>query len=125
MDETGNRNIKILGIGWLAVGGLAFTFALITLFPFAQGNPPSATEIADGYWVFVTLGLVTGAIAVANGLALVRRNLLARPLLTVSSILLLPSAGLVVPLLVVAPNIWLTLSKGGKETFESYLAGAA
>jgi hypothetical protein len=38
MDETENRNIKILGIGWLAVGGLAFTFALITYSPLPKAT---------------------------------------------------------------------------------------
>ena len=124
MAETNIRNIKILGAAWLALGGLALAFAFITLFPLTQGNPPSATEIADGYWVFVVLGLVVGAIGMVNGLALLRRYPRARPIVAISSVLLLPSAGLVLPLLIVAPSLWLTLSVGGKEAFESYLARA-
>ena len=66
---------------------------------------------------------VVGAICMGNGLALLRRNPVARRLLAISSlVLLLPSAGFVVPLVVVLPSIWLTLSPGGKEAYESYMA---
>ena len=124
MPETKNRNIKILGAAWLGLGDLAFAFAFITSSPLAQGNAPSATEVSDGYWVFVALGLVMGAIGMVNGLALLRRYPIARPVLAISSlVLLLPSAAFFVPLLVVAPSLWLTLSRGGKEAFESYVAG--
>ena len=124
MRGTKNRNIKILGAAWLVLGGLGLAYAFIALLPLAQGNAPSATEVSDGYWVFAALALVVGAIGMVNGLALLRRNPVARPLLMVSSILLLPSASLLVPLLVVAPSLWLTMSKGGKEAFESYMARA-
>ena len=63
------------------------------------------------------------------GLALWRRNPLARPPLIISSlVLLVPSAVSVVTgtgipfLLVVVASLWLTLSRGGKEAFESYMA---
>ena len=124
MPDAQNRRFKILGAGWLGLGGLSFAFLLTLLFPLAQGNAPSATEVSDGYWVFAALALVVGAIGMVNGLALLRRNPVARPLLMVSSILLLPSASLLVPLLVVAPSLWLTMSRGGKEAFESYMARA-
>ncbi len=122
MSETKNRKFKILGAAWLGLGGLSFTYAVVSLLPVALGNPPTATEVADGYWVFVALGVVIGAIGAANGLALLRRSPVARPLLAISSFVLLPSAGLVVPLLVVAPSLWLTLSRDGKEAFEGYVA---
>ncbi len=64
-----------------------------------------------------------GAIGMVNGVALLRRTPIARPLLAISSlVLLVPSAALLVPLLVVAPSLWLTLSRGGKEAFEIYIA---
>ena len=122
MPETINRNIKILGAAWLALGGLAFAYVLTNLFSLAQGNAPSATEVADGYWVFFAGALVIGAIGMVNGLALLRRNPIARPLLAISSVLLLPSVGLLIPLLVVVPSLWLTLSRDGREAFESYMA---
>lgn len=122
MAETNDRKFKILGAGWLGLGGLAFAFAFITLFPLAQGNFPSATQVSDGYWVFVALGLVFGAIGTVNGLALLRRIPAVRPLLAISSITLLPSATLVFPLLVVLPSLWLTLFTDGKKAFGSYMA---
>ena len=123
MPETKNRKIKILGAAWLGLGGLAFAYVFISLFPLAQGDAPSATAVAEGYWVYAVLGLVLGAIGMVNGLALLRRNPVARPVLAISSlVLLLPSVALMVPLLVVAPSLWLTLSRDGKEAFESYMA---
>ena len=124
MLGTKNRNIKILGAAWLALGGLAFAYALINLFPLAQGHVPSATEVSDGYWVFLALSLVIGGIGMVNGFALMRRHPVARPLIAISSVLLLPTVSLLVPVLVVAPSLWLTLSRGGKEAFESYVARA-
>ena len=123
MPETNNRKIKILGSAWLGLGGLAFAYVFVDLFSLAQGNSPSATEVADGYWVFFLGALVIGAIGIANGLALLLRSPVARPVLAISSlVLLLPSVGLLVPLLVVVPSLWLTLAKDGKEAFESYVA---
>ena len=121
MPETNDRKIKILGAAWLVLGGLAFIFAIVTLFPLALGDTPTKTEVSDGYWVFAALGLVIGAIGTVNGSTLLRRNPMARPLVLGSSILLLPSAGLILPLLVVAPSLWLTLSKDGKEALEGYM----
>ena len=58
-----------------------------------------------------------------NGLALLRRNRVARLVLATSSVvLLLPSLALIVPLLVVLPSLWLTLSGDGKDAFEIYMA---
>ena len=122
MSETNNRNIKILGAAWLVLGGLALAYVIANLFSLALGNSPSAEEVSDGYWVFFVGAIVIGAIGMVNGLALLRRNRVARPILISSSVLLLPSIGLLVPLLVVAPSLWLTLSRDGKETFESYMA---
>ena len=123
MPETYDRKIKILGAAWLVLGGLAFVFAIVTLFPLALGDTPTETEVSDGYWVFAALGLVIGAIGTINGSALLRRTPIARAIIIGSSILLLPSATFVLPLLVVAPSLWLTLSKDGKEALESYMAG--
>ena len=121
--ETNNRNIKRLGAAWLGLGGLAFVYVFIQLFSLAQGNTPSATAVSDGYWVFFGGALVIGTIGMVNGLALLRRNPVARRFLAISSlVLLLPSLGLLVPLLVVMPSLWLTLSKDGNEAFESYMA---
>ena len=64
-----------------------------------------------------------GTIGMANGLALLSRTRIARPVVATSSlVLLLPSAAFIVPLLVVVPSLWLTLARDGKETLESYMA---
>ena len=69
------------------------------------------------------MGLVIGTIGLTSGLALLRRHREARAILVISSLLLaLPSTGLVVPLLVVVPSLWLTFSRGGKETLGSFIA---
>ena len=120
MPETNNRRIKILGAAWLGLGGLGFAYVFINL---ALDYPPSATEVSDGYWVFILLALVVATIGMVNGLALLRRNRVARRIVAISSlVLLLPSAAFIVPLLVVVPSLWLTLSRDGKEAFESYMA---
>ena len=120
MPESNNRRIKILGAAWLGLGGLGFAYVFINL---AQDYPPSATEVSDGFWVFILLALVVAAIGMVNGLALLRRNRVARRFVVISSlVLLLPSAAFIVPLLVVVPSLWLTLSRDGKEAFESYMA---
>ena len=117
------RNIKILGAAWLVLGGFAFAVALLAT---AQVIIDPSTE---GGWVFVLVLLVLGSIGMVNGLALLRRNPVARPIIAISSlVLLLPSAasamtGIGVPgLLLVVASLWLTLSTGGKEAFESYMA---
>ena len=114
-----NRNFKILGAAWLVLGGLGFALVVLNL---TLDYPPSATEGSDGYWVFLILYLVMGAIGLVNGLALLRRIRVARRLVAISSlVLLLPSAAFIVPLLVVGPSLWLWFG-GGKEAFESYIA---
>ena len=123
MPETANGKIKILGAAWLGLGGLAFLYAFISLYPLAQGKYPSAPAVSEGSWVYALGALVMGAIGMVNGLALLRRNPVARRVLAISSlVLLLPSTVLLVPLLIVGPSIWLTLSKDGKEAFERYIA---
>ena len=126
----------VLGAAWLVGGVLAFAIAL---FAIAQVIiDPSAAE--GGFWggfVFVMVLLVLGAILSVNGLALLRRNPVARPLIAISSLvlLILSVPGLaslatggnptsVLALLVVVPSLWLTLSGGGKKAFESYVARA-
>ena len=133
MPDTKNRKFKILGAGWLGIGGLALAVVLLALvqfaiawFQFAQGNAPSPVEVEDGFWngpIFVLVFLVVGSICLVNGLALLRRNPMARPVLATSSLVLLIPSAILVPLLgVVAPSLWVTLSRGGKEAFESYMA---
>ena len=123
MSENSNRRIKILGAGWLGLGYLSMAFVFITLFPLTQGNVSSETEVSDGYWVFIVMGLVMGTIGLASGLALLRRHREARAILVISSLLLaLPSTILVFPLLVVVPSLWLTFSRGGKETLGNFIA---
>ena len=123
MPETNNRNIKILGAAWLVLGGLFLAYVSINLFSLAQGDAPSATEVADGYWFFFVGALVMGVVGMVNGLVLLSRNRLARRFLAISSlVLLLPSAALLVPLVVVVPSLWLTLSRDGKEAYEMYTA---
>ena len=123
MPETNNRRIKILGAGWLGLGGLTFALVLTMLFPLVQGNTPSPFEAGDEWWIVVLVFLVVGAICMVNGLALLRRHPVVRPVLAISSwVLLIPAAAFFVPLLIVLPSLWLTLSRGGKEVFESYMA---
>lgn len=66
--------------------------------------------------------LAIGVICVVSGLGLLLRSPVARPFLIISSIVFIPLVGLVVPLLVLAPSLWLTVSTGGKKAFESYMA---
>ena len=128
MLGTKNRNIKILAVAWLVLGGLAFAFALV-----ATGqviiDPSAAEDGLLGGVVFILLLLVLGTIQTVNGLSLLRRNPVARPIMAISSlVLLIPAAGLaatgfgVPALVVVLASLWLTLSRGGKETLESYMA---
>ena len=96
---------------------------LVNLFSLAQGDTPSAEEVSDGYWVFFLGAIVIGVVGMVNGLGLLRRYPVARSLLAISSLVLfLPSIGLVVPLLVLVPRLWLTLSRDGKGTLKSYMA---
>ncbi len=122
MPETKNGKFKILGAAWLGLGGLAFAAVFMALFQILF----TSQEVEGGVWggfIFVLVLLVLGSIQMVNGLALLRRNPIARPLIAISSlVLLLPSVLSVFPLLVVLPSLWLTLSRGGKEAFESYIA---
>ena len=128
MLGTKNRNIKIIGAAWLVLGVVSFAIAL---FAIAQAIiDPSATE--DGFLggvIFVVLLFVLGSIGAVNGLVLLRRNPMARPLLAISSlVLLVPSTvgvatGAGIPaFLMVVGSLWLTLSRNGKGAFESYVA---
>ena len=135
MLVTKNRKFKMLGAGWLGLGGFGFAVAVlalfqigVALFQFTLGNDPSALESEDGFWngvVFVLVLVALGGIGTVNGLALLRRKRVARPLVAISALVLfIPSAVSLVPMLLVAPSLWLTLSTGGKEAFESYVARA-
>ena len=136
MRGTKNRNIKILGAAWLVGGGIAFAIVVLALFQLALN--PSATEAEGGLvqgLVFVLALLVLGTIGIVNGLALLRRSPIARPLIAISSLVLLIPSGMglasvatrgdptsVIALLVVVASLWLTLSRGGKEALGRYMA---
>ena len=132
MSGTKNRNIKILGAGWLALGGIFLAIALLAIGQFIVD--PSAAEAEEGLiggLVFVLVLVVVGSLPTVNGLALLRRHPIARPVLAVSSLVfLIPSAlgvvvGIGIPfLVVVVASLWLTLSTGGKEALEGYMERA-
>ena len=124
MRWANNRNIKILGSAWLILGGLALVGVLLAL-----GQILFSSEEAEGGVIFVLVLLVLGAISSVNGLALLRRYPIARPLIAITSlVLLIPSipgvvSGVGIPaFLVLVASLWLTLSRGGKEALESYMA---
>ena len=131
MPETNNRKFKILGAAWLGLGGIFLALAFLAFLSVVIGDDPAgrAFEAGDKWWIVVLVLLGIGAILMIPGLALLRRNPVARPLITISSlVLLIPSAVLVVTgigvlfLLVLLPSLWLTLSRSGKEAFKSYMA---
>ena len=131
MPVTKNRNIKILGAVWLGLAGLSFAYSFFGLLEFlftallniAEGFSAFQGEEDGGFIVaLLLLWLTGGVIGIVTGLALLRRKPIARRYLLLSSLLFLPSAQLVFPLLVVAPSLWLTLSRGGKKALESYMA---
>ena len=133
MSEKSNRNIKILGAGWLGLGGIFLALAFVALLSVLIGDDPetAAFEAGDAWWIVVLVLLGIGAILTVPGLALLRRNPAARRLIAISSlVLLIPSAygastGFGIPfLLVVVASLWLTLSRGGKEAYEGYMARA-
>ena len=125
MPETTKRNIRLLGVGWLGFGVLLFALAFIAFLSVVLGDDPAtqAFESGDKWWIVVTALLVLGAVPIASGLLLLRRHPAARRLIAITSIVLLvPSIGALVPLLVVAPSLWLTLTGDGKKILESYMA---
>ena len=123
MSESNSRIFKALAVAWLGLGGFFFGVVLINLLPLVQGNTPSGLfESGGGWWIVDSVFLVMGAIWAANGLALFRRSPAARPLTVVSSLVLLPTVGLIIPLLVLVPSLWIVLSRRGKEAFGSYIA---
>ena len=122
MPKTNDRRFKVLGTGWLALGGFALAVVIINLLPLLQGDTPSGLfESGQGWWIVDLVILVVGTIGMVNGYALLSRSPIARSFLAISSIVLLPSAPFLVPLLVVAPSLWLTLSEDGKQSLGSYL----
>ena len=131
MLGTNVRKIKILGAGWLFLGGIFLALAFAALLSVVIGDDPAtwAFESGEKWWVVVLVLAAVGAIPTVNGLTLLRRNPAGRPVLAISSLVLfIPSAVAVVAgmgvlfLLVVVPSLWLTLSRGGKRAFESYMA---
>ena len=131
MLRNSNRNIKILGAAWLGFGGIFVALAFIAFVSVVIGDDPetAAFEAGDKWWIVVLVLLGLGAVFSVNGLGLRRRHPVARPVLVISSlVLLIPStlsvvtgAGVIL-LLVVVSSLWLTLSRGGKKAYESYMA---
>ena len=133
MAETHDRKFKLLGSGWLGLGVLWLALGFVAFLSVVLGDDPAtaAFEAGDKWPIVVLVFLVLGSIFSANGLGLLRRNPVVRPFLAISSLVLfIPSAVFVVfgigvlLLLIVGPSLWLTLSKGGKEALESYMARA-
>ena len=132
MPDNNDRKFKVLGAGWLVLGALAFAVAAVAFLSvvLADDSESAAFKSGDMWWIVVLVSLVLAAVFSANGLAFLRRYPAARPLIIVSSLVLLPPSvvGLaaggagVLTLLVVLPSLWLTLSKRGKEAFADYMA---
>ncbi len=131
MRGTKNRNIKILGAAWLVPGVIFLALAFVAFLSVVLGDDPAgqAFESGDKWWIVVLVLLLLGAVPIINGLTLLRRNPVGRRFLAISSlVLLIPSAagvvtGIGIPfLVVVAASVWLTLTRGGKEVYESYMA---
>jgi hypothetical protein len=134
MHAGQNRNISILGGLWLVLGGHAIVRAVVA---FAQHliEPSAAADWAD----FSGYMLVLGFIHMVNGWALLRRNQMARPLLAISSFVLIvlyalsfgpppeySGAGdngfvLSIPVVgvVMTASLWLALSGRGKKALKS------
>ena len=129
MRKSNSRKIKVLGGAWLGLGGLAFGTVLVVSLQVLFSSQDVEGGFVGGL-IFVLVLLAVGAVFSVNGFAPLRRNSVARPLVAISSlILLIPSVagtaagGIGVPLLlVVVPSLWLTLSRGGKKAFESHIA---
>ena len=88
-------NSKILGTAWLALGGIFLALALLAFVSVVLGDDPDAQafEAGDKWWIVVLVLLGVGAILMVPGLALLRRDPVARSLLIISSlVLLIPSA---------------------------------
>ena len=83
MSEKSNRNIKILGAGWLGLGGIFLALAFVALLSVVIGDDPetAAFEAGDAWWIVVLVLLGIGAILTVPGLALLRRNPAARRLI--------------------------------------------
>ena len=138
MARIKSRRFKILGAGWLSLGGLFLALAFMAFLSVVLGDDPGgqAFEAGENWWIVVLVLLGIGAILMVPGLALLRRNPVAHPIIAISSlVLVIPSAvgvvaagdgviHLVAALLVVVPSLWLTLSRGGKEAYERYMARA-
>ena len=91
MPETTNRKFKILGTAWLALGGIFLALALLAFVSVVLGDDPDAQafEAGDKWWIVVLVLLGVGAILMVPGLALLRRDPVARSLLIISSLVLL------------------------------------
>ena len=131
MPKTTNGRIKFLGAGWLGFGAIFLALAFLAFLSVVIGDDPEsqAFESGDKWWIVVLVLLGIGTILMIPGLAFLRRNLVARPLIAITSmVLVIPSAasavtGLGIPfLLVVVASLWLTLSGRGKKALETYMA---
>ena len=136
MRGASNRNIKILGGAWLVLGVVALVRAALGV---AQQiiEPSGAADWVD----FSLFMAIMGAVHMVNGWVLLRRKPMTRPLLAISSSVLLilyvlgavsppeySGAGRigpidsVPPLLVLVASLWLTMWGRGKRALESYVA---
>ena len=138
MRGTNNRNIRVLGGAWLVLGVVAFARALLGIAE--QIIDPSGA--AD--WVDHSLGMAfLGSVHLATGGVLLRRVPKTRPILAISSFVLLiwyvlgatnppeydgagriSAIGSVPPLLVLGISLWFTSWGRGKQALERYMAKA-
>jgi drug/metabolite transporter (DMT)-like permease len=136
MRRSQDRNIKVLGGLSLVLGSLAFVRAFSAVAQF-RIEPSAAAD-----WVDYSLGAAAiGVVHIVVGWALLCRNPRARPVIAISSLFLLvmyaggaiyppeyagaghtSRIGNVLPLVVVVANLWLTLSRRGKEALKSCLS---
>ena len=135
MHWSQNSSLRALGCASLVLGGIAYVRALSAIAQF-RIEPAAADD-----WVDYSQGmLVVGSFHMVSGWAVLRRNHFVRPLLTISSfVLLIFYAGSVVTppqyagagriglvggvlhLLALVPIFWLTFLGTGKETLKSHV----
>ena len=53
MHRTNSRNIKILGAGWLTLGGIFVALAIVAFLSLVIGDDPAgqAFESGDKWWI--------------------------------------------------------------------------
>ena len=135
MHWSQNSSLRALGGASLVLGGLAYVRALSAIAQF-RIEPAAADD-----WVDYSLGmLVVGSFHMVSGWAVLRRNRLVRPLLAISSfVLVIFYAGSVVTppqyagagriglvggvlhLLALVPIFWLTFSSASLPALKSHV----